>query len=71
MKHLASIQFADAIEGRLSEAARAHLDICPRCASRVESLRDAVREAQAAEDLPEPSPLFWEHFSANVRAAVA
>lgn len=70
MKHLAPIQFADAIEGRLSEADRAHLDVCPRCASRVDSLRDAVSQVQAADDLPEPSPLFWEHFSANVRAAV-
>lgn len=70
MKHLTPADFADAIDGRLSESGRAHVEGCLACAARVTSLRDALHEVEDAEGLPEPSPLFWEHFSSRVSAAV-
>ncbi|MDQ3069926.1 MAG: hypothetical protein M3R55_09390 [Acidobacteriota bacterium] len=33
--------------------------------------RELIARVTAALDVPEPSPLFWDHFPARVRAAVA
>jgi hypothetical protein len=70
MRHLSTAAFADAIEGRLSEADRRHLDGCARCAATVASLSQAMRGIREDDEQPEPSPLFWEHFPARVRDAV-
>lgn len=47
-----------------------HADRCEACARRIEELREAIVTARQV-GVPEPSPLFWEHFSANVRKAIA
>jgi hypothetical protein len=50
--------------------AHPHLERCSRCRAQVESAREtlaAVRDVAA----PEPSPLFWEHFSVRVRQSIA
>ena len=70
MKHLSSREFTDAIDGRLDEAGRSHLDACAECAGRMALLKAAVSRVEHAGEVPEPSPLFWDHFSARVRDAV-
>jgi hypothetical protein len=52
-----------------SDAVHAHLDACGRCREKLASLRDALNLA-AAVVVPEPSPLFWDHFSARVRSSL-
>jgi anti-sigma-K factor RskA len=68
--HLSPDEFVDLLDGTLSAARATHLDECPRCRARAEELRATWARLEAVE-APEPSPLFWEHFSARVRAAVA
>ena len=43
---------------------------CAECRADLDRLRSVVVEVQAAE-MPEPSPLFWDHFSERVRQATA
>jgi hypothetical protein len=69
MSHLTSDEMIDAVEGTLAPSRRRHLAECADCAREVESLAAVLKEAQAV-DMPEPSPLFWDHFSARVRTAV-
>jgi hypothetical protein len=45
-----------------------HLDRCPACRDALATARAALSTTQV--DTPEPSPLFWDHFSARVRAAI-
>lgn len=47
-----------------------HLEVCDACRARVQELREILAEARGV-DIPEPSPLFWDHFSERVRASVA
>ncbi|HEY6357058.1 MAG TPA: hypothetical protein VIX35_02375 [Vicinamibacterales bacterium] len=70
MTHLTSEQFIDAIEAKvaLPRAASAHLAGCDACRTEQSSVADALAEARALA-MPEPSPLFWDHFSQRVRAA--
>lgn len=68
MRHLSSTQILDFAEGRGEQPA--HLDSCSTCRTRVEQLRHVLALA-ATDDVPEPSPLFWNHFSERVREAVA
>src|SRR6187402_1816166 len=52
--------------------AEAHLVSCEACRAQVAGLRSTLTEIDAGQcDVPEPSPLFWDHLSARVRAAVA
>lgn len=69
MKHFSAAEFVDEVEGHLADARRIHLDTCRRCAEQARITRKALRDAQGTE-MPEPSPLFWEHFSARVSDAV-
>jgi hypothetical protein len=70
MSHLTPDQFIDLVDGdadsTTSEAV--HLRACEPCRMRLEALRAA--DADAAYDVPEPSPLFWDHLSARVREAI-
>jgi hypothetical protein len=70
MTHLSPEEFVDAAEGVLSPPRQAHLDACPTCRREVTALAALLREAATAE-VPEPSPLFWEHLSARVRRSIA
>jgi hypothetical protein len=69
MNHLTADELIDAMEGMLDAARRSHLDECEQCRQELANLSSVLREAQAVE-VPEPSPLFWQHFSQRVRAAV-
>ena len=69
MKHLHESEFVDFVEGRLATARARHVEACASCAATAATVRDKL--AQVAEDrIPEPSPLFWEHFSARVSQAL-
>ena len=65
MNHLSPSEFVDLVEGTL-DAER-----CESCRRSGEELRRVFEASAARGDVPEPSPLFWEHFSARVREAVA
>jgi hypothetical protein len=68
--HLTPDEIVDLAEGVRSEAAAPHLTSCERCRRQLQDVRDAMTAAQSA-DIPEPSPLFWDHFSARVADAIA
>jgi hypothetical protein len=70
-RHLTDGELVDHVDGILPSARTAHLDACTACRQRAESLREAIGSiAPAADAVPEPSPLFWDHFSRRVREAV-
>jgi hypothetical protein len=66
--HLSDVELLGTIEGETGAAA--HLSACEVCRNRVEELR-CVLERTRSVDVPEPSPLFWDHFSDRVRQAIA
>ena len=69
MTHLTDEQIADAATGGLAASQAAHLSVCAACAAKVRELEAVVREV-AAVDVPEPSPLFWQHFTRNVKDGI-
>lgn len=68
--HLTPEELIDLAEGARAEAAAPHLQSCEVCRHHVVTLR-ATMAAAADVDVPEPSPLFWDHLSQRVREAVA
>src|SRR5262245_36949809 len=67
MAHLSRVEFVDLIDASPAlPAERAqHVETCQQCREHAEMLR-AMRSLAAADETPEPSPLFWDHFSARV-----
>jgi hypothetical protein len=70
MKHLSREELIDSLEQNLPLAREAHLDACVTCRAERGSLQQVLTRV-ASVDVPEPSPLFWDHFSARVREQVA
>ena len=68
-RHLTEIELVDYADGVVPPARIAHLDACEPCRARAEMLVAMTRDARQHE-VPEPSPLFWEHLPARVRDAV-
>jgi hypothetical protein len=68
--HLRPDEFVDALDGTLSPARDAHLGECAHCRAELDDLLSIQHEAQT-DHAPEPSPLYWDHFSARVREATA
>jgi hypothetical protein len=68
-EHLSPETFVDLLDGTIAESSVPHLAACERCAARLTELQ-AMTVAVDVE-VPEPSPLFWDHLSARVREAVA
>ena len=66
MKHLSNDEILNAVE---HNGRPPHLDSCPGCRERVDELR-RVLTATSDVEVPEPSPLFWDHFSARVREVI-
>jgi hypothetical protein len=73
MNHLSPTEIVDLAEGTLGAARSAHADGCERCRDAAADLRRVLATATGVDrpDVPEPSPLFWDHLSARVRVAVA
>jgi hypothetical protein len=69
MRHLTSEQLIDLAEGVRPTSSTPHLESCEICRNSLAELR-ATLSAAASVDVPEPSPLFWDHFSARVHDAV-
>lgn len=69
MRHLTEAELLDLAEGAQPESSAGHLASCEVCRRQLTDLRSAMMAA-AAVDVPEPSPLFWEHLSVRVREAV-
>jgi len=67
--HLSGRECVDAVDGTLRGARRTHLDACAACRREVEALKGTADAASATGEVPDPSPLFWEHFSRRVREA--
>lgn len=68
--HLTPEQFVDALDRPLPADREAHLAVCPSCADELAEMRRVMVDVGVAGDVPEPSPLYWEHLSARVREAV-
>ena len=68
--HLTPQEFVDALDGRLSPARVAHVRDCAGCRDEVAGLHATLGQARQVE-ISEPSPLFWDHFSARVRQATS
>src|SRR5258706_13788606 len=70
MDHLKPEEIVDIAEGLRAESSSPHLSTCDICRAQVREMR-AMLTAVADADVPEPSPLFWDHLSTRVRDAVA
>ena len=69
MTHLSDVELVDLVEGTLPAPRQRHVEACGFCSDQVDHLRSVMARASDVE-VPEPSPLFWEHFSARVHDAV-
>ncbi|MGE0864453.1 MAG: hypothetical protein AB7P34_11175 [Vicinamibacterales bacterium] len=69
MTHLTTDELVDAVEGTLEPSRQTHLDACPPCRQQVTALGRVLAETRAV-DMPEPSPLYWQHLSDRVRTAI-
>ena len=69
MTHLTDVEFIDLVDGTLAPARARHLDACESCRASASAIRETLSRAANAE-IPEPSPLFWDHFSARVQEGV-
>jgi hypothetical protein len=69
MTHLSEAEFVDLIEGTLLPARLAHVDACAACREQAAALHNVFANTVSI-DVPEPSPLFWDHLQARVRSAV-
>jgi hypothetical protein len=69
-RHLSESEFVDLVEDTLDPRRAAHVETCPSCREQAATIRATLRDAGTV-GVPEPSPLFWEHFSARVRDEIA
>ena len=70
MSHLSRDERLLALDGALEGTRQAHLAGCPACRTDVETLGRVLARVRAV-DVPEPSPLFWDHLAARVGDAIA
>lgn len=69
MSHLTAAEMIDLLEGTLADERRAHARECARCRDEAAQAAIAYEAARDAE-IPEPSPLYWEHLSQRVHDAI-
>ena len=67
--HLSPDEIVASVEGDLIPERLQHARECPACAASIEDVRITLEAVRVSDDVPEPSPLFWEHLSARVHAA--
>src|SRR6185436_3564787 len=70
VRHLKDEELVDIAEGTRPESSAPHLGGCDSCRTQLHELRAMMSAAQEV-DVPEPSPLFWDHLSSRVHEAVA
>jgi hypothetical protein len=69
MTHLTPDELIDTLEGVLAPERQAHLATCEACQREQAGLTTILSDAKQVS-VPEPSPLFWPHFSERVRVAI-
>jgi hypothetical protein len=69
MQHLKPEDLIDLADGTRADRDLPHLASCDVCRTALADLRGTMALA-ADDEVPAPSPLFWDHFSARVSAAV-
>jgi hypothetical protein len=69
MRHLTLEQLVDLVDDARIEPSMPHLQSCEACRAKLAEMRATLSAASEVE-VPEPSPLFWDHLSARVQAAV-
>jgi len=71
--HLKTEDLVDLAEGTRPESSAPHLAGCASCRRQLSDLRAilSVVADSGGRDVPEPSPLLWDHLSARVQDAVA
>jgi hypothetical protein len=69
-RHLSRDERLLALDGALDPARREHLDACAACRTEIEALGGVLQRVRAV-DVPEPSPLFWDHLARRVGDAIA
>ena len=69
MTHLTAEQIVEAAEGAVPAVAADHLEHCQQCREHVALMASVIGDVEGASDVPEPSPLFWDHLSRRVREA--
>ena len=67
-RHLTADELVSALDLLPDARVARHLESCATCRAALADLEDMQLRARGAADVPEPSPLFWEHLSARVRA---
>ena len=73
MTHFSDEEFVDLLDGALPPARRGHLEACDACAAQARAMDGAIAHLveSGSGQVPEPSPLFWDHLSSRVSAAIA
>jgi anti-sigma factor RsiW len=70
MSHLSRTQLLDLVEDLdAADRHRRHLESCEECRATAAALRATIAEVRR-DDETEPSPLFWDHFTARVSEAI-
>ena len=69
MTHLTADELVDALDGVLEPSRTTHLEACEPCRQQLADLGAVLRDTRQV-DVPEPSPLYWQHLSARVRTAI-
>ena len=68
--HLTPEELIDSRERQLAPARQSHAHDCVVCRAKLAELDETLRDV-ATVDIPEPSPLFWDHLAARIRDRVA
>jgi hypothetical protein len=69
MNHLTESEIVDYVESRLASDRVAHAERCGVCSARANALRSVLAE-MLRDEMPAPSPLYWDHFAARVADAI-
>jgi RNA polymerase sigma-70 factor (ECF subfamily) len=69
--HLTPAEVVSVADGHGSEVLLRHVETCSTCHAQVDAVRAVEIDLRANSGVPEPSPLFWDHFSARVRQATS
>jgi len=70
-QHLSPQEFVESLDSTLATGRLDHLAACQTCRDEIEQLRLLMTDVEAAAPVPQPSPLFWDHFSDRVRQATS
>lgn len=69
MTHLTGAELVDLLDGQLEPERARHAERCTPCRSQADALAAILRSTRGL-DVPEPSPLFWNHLSARIAETI-